>query len=1390
MFDVAAVAHRHALRTRVSVHSALVALGLAMGGLFSASVAAQTPVNITPPNLSGAVAGSLPGAVEVTPTGASHYSIPLQVPPGTAGMVPSLALEYDSQSGGGMLGQGWRVSGQSTITRCGKTVAQDGVRRPVSLDAQDAFCLDGQRLRVVEGSTTEYRTEIDTFSKVESAGGDTTIGPTQWTVRTKAGTILTFGGTADATVEAPGKSVILSWALSKLQDRRGNYVSYHYTENSSTGEHYLSRIRYTGNDAGGLTPYNAINFVYSARPDPWLGYVIGSKLQRLQRLDSIQAAINTAADGSGGTTVRQWKLAYTQSATSARSLVQSISHCDGAGTSCLPATTFGWTTRDPANNTGNAPGGGNWGGPGVIPFSTVNGVPVGDQIRSKVLPLDLNGDGKADLLYSSGNGTWRTCLSTGSSFSCSDWSGPAASSELAVVGDFNGDGKGDMLIPAAVGGGNVGTGTLCFSTGSAFSCGSVSHRGYDLTSNAYMAGDFNNDARDDLIVIPDYAPSDQVYLCLSSGTGFLPCTTYGNSWAFYQDATLPATVRQYRHVADFNGDGRPDVVPFIASTTTHGYATVHFTTENGFDPNASARVSMQTGAMKPAQGYTNLADSNGDPYEPYADIHAGSVVVSPSQSLTITCRFTGVTGSSGFACLTRNQPLTNTSLAYVRDINDYDGDGRLDVMAGGTVGQIRPDGAMDGDVSFPGGGTTGIVIHGDFNGDGLPDSLFYDDRDFIWTMTLTGSGSYPDLLSQVTNGDGHVTQVQYKGLHDASVHTAGAAASYPQRNVTAGQALVSLLKVDNAKGGWLETAYSYSGLRTDLLRNASVGFQSVTTLDKVNGITTVSTLSQSFPTTGMPLTVTATQANGTVLSLTDNVPDSFTTAGGAKYPYVRTATVTRKDLNGAALPTVTTTINSGGIDTFGNVTSSTATVTAAGETFTTTTTSTYDNLTTNWLIGLLRTSSVTKTAEQTGTSTTPGTLALTGCTSNSPTTVPTAATMTCTLANSGQTVALSVTYASPAGTTVTGPVNCAANTTNCGTVTVTSGTSAGTYAGTLTATPTPAGTAASAAVSLVVRSLPALTLGSCSSTTTTAPTAATMTCTLGNTGQTDAASVAYAGPANTTDAGPSTCTAGATNCGTVTVTTGTAAGSYSGTLTATPTPAGTAASVSVNLTVLSGPSLTLTACSSTTPTTSPTRATMSCALGNAGQTAASSVSYATPGGTTASGPASCAANTSNCGTVTVTTGTAAGTYSGTLTATPSPSGGAASASVNLTVASSGTTVAASPASLAFGTVAKGTFSTVKTITLSNTGGAPATITWTLSYTGGSGSIGSYQLGGSGSTCSSGGTLTAGSSCTLAVKYYAACSGGGRPANLNFQGAAFPTVTVGLTASTSTSGVCQ
>jgi hypothetical protein len=118
--------------------------------------------------------GAIDGAAGTSPSGAVNYTIPIKIPAGTNGMIPSISVNYNSQAGNGLLGQGWNLSGMSMITRAGKDFYHDGKVSPVTYTNDDVFMLDGSRLSPITGANgangTTYRTEIESYATITSYG--------------------------------------------------------------------------------------------------------------------------------------------------------------------------------------------------------------------------------------------------------------------------------------------------------------------------------------------------------------------------------------------------------------------------------------------------------------------------------------------------------------------------------------------------------------------------------------------------------------------------------------------------------------------------------------------------------------------------------------------------------------------------------------------------------------------------------------------------------------------------------------------------------------------------------------------------------------------------------------------------------------------------------------------------------------------------------------------------------------------------------------------------------------------------------------------------------------------------------------------------------------------
>lgn len=265
------------------------------------------------------VVGAIGGVVDVGALGAAIYSIPLELPDGINGMKPRLAVTYNSQSGNGLMGWGWDVTGLSAVERTGRTRFHDGVCGAVTLnDTTDRFSIDGTRLIAVAGygDSTEYKKELDDMSRImayfaslpSDSPRDTESTRTiqRFKVWSSDGTVLEYGGTGDSrlTLRDSGPRAF-RWLLSRASDRHGNSVLYHYDTHPDTGECYIASIDYTEHSENGsvtVSPEFTVSFCY--RPGysgDWdFRYVAGRPVIIRKLLDHISVSRN----GSGAELAR------------------------------------------------------------------------------------------------------------------------------------------------------------------------------------------------------------------------------------------------------------------------------------------------------------------------------------------------------------------------------------------------------------------------------------------------------------------------------------------------------------------------------------------------------------------------------------------------------------------------------------------------------------------------------------------------------------------------------------------------------------------------------------------------------------------------------------------------------------------------------------------------------------------------------------------------------------------------------------------------------------------------------------------------------------------------------------------------------------------------------
>lgn len=933
---------------------ALLSVGFATGG--------------STPGFAGTM--SLPGSFAVSQTGGATYSIPIALPPGTAGMTPTLALEYTSHGANGLLGLGWSLSGLPSITRCGQTFVQDGVSSGVDFGANDRFCMDGQRLVAVSGSYgadgTEYRTEVETFSKTIAHGSGS--GPDWFEVHTKSGQVLEFGHSVDSSIKPAGRAGSSVWALNKTSDTKGNYFTVSYNIDTTNGQYWPTRIDYTGNGSASLSPYNSVQFVYATRPDYVLLYQQGGMNRTTVRMTNIKTY-------TGSALVTDYRITYQQSPSSSRSELTSVTACGGDG-SCLPTSTFQWAIGGGSpswvHGGGANPNGWNFGWPGPANgYFTVSG--------------DFNGDGKADLaqvassthyvMLGNGDGTF---TASGPFQNPNGWtfSDPPSKQYTILSGDFNGDGKTDFALLCDLyyyvfqsnGNGTfAGLGGFRYSGGSNF--GNPPHALYTPFS-----GDFNGDGRTDFA----FVNGTNYWTFLSNGNGTF--AEIGgpnpNGWNFGSSApvlvtsngmnmnTTSTTSGYETFSGDFDGDGKTD----LALICDKYYYVMLSNGDGTFRGVSGVYAGGSNFGNPPSKLYaTFVGDLNGDGKTDFSLV-SGANYWSFLSKGDGTFTENGTTNPNGWVF---NSP---PALGTVTFTGDFNGDGRTDLALAGNNHYYffisNGDGTFSGAAGglYTGGAVFGdppsyLPIAGDYNGDGRTDLAMLGGT---WTWIETATGTLADVITSVSRGLGATVTVTYEPLTHSSVYRKGTNAFYPEQDLQGPMYVVSRVDTANGIGGVYSSTYNYSWAKLDLRGRGFLGFMQMEVKDLQTGIIDTTNYYKDFPYIGLVGSTTRIVGSRTLGQSTNTY--QFSNASGAasiSAPSVTSApykvSLTQNvssgfDLDGSSLPTVTT---ANQYDAYLNATQ---VVVSTPDGFSKTTTNIYTNDPSLWYLGRLTRATVSNVA--------------------------------------------------------------------------------------------------------------------------------------------------------------------------------------------------------------------------------------------------------------------------------------------------------------------------------------------------------------------------------------------------------------------------------------------
>ncbi len=860
-----------------------------------------------------AAVGRTSGAFDVSASGQANYSIPIVTPPGINGMTPQLALVYGHGSSNTLIGVGWNIAGLTAIRRCPRTWAQDNESRDVRNDASDRFCLDGNKLRLTAGTYgsagSTYQTELETFSRV-TAFGAAGNGPAYFYVEGKDGLIYEYGNTTDSRIESVGQFTVRTWALNKIRDRSGNAIQFAYAEDTTNGAYRIASIQYTSNPAQGVSPTHTVEFVYETKPSSEVdsGYVAGSKVKEITRLDRINVNYN------GTTIVRRYELTYEGALSStSKSRLASIQECSGSPLDCLAATTFAYQ-----NGT-------------VGLASEAN---TGVSVPASAIAIDVNGDGRDDLVYSShvtsGSGTWMVMFANASGgYDTPVNTGVTNTNYTGAISiDYNADGKYDLLVPYS-------GGTWWVMLGSTSGLGTPSNTAAPATatgtgSNA-VATDVNGDGLDDLVWMDlyGYAGGDVIRYRLRVWGGTFdaaatnlttPMPPDDGLFAYALTAGLVANGAGRGRTTDFNGDARGDVA-YRYTRRQWNEVTGQYT--YAYYIGAACAGAWNFATSTSAASLPVVADFNDDGKTDllyYTSTAAISVLLSKGTSFATAFSAGSIAGySAQWAVL------------------DWDSDGYDDFLlphsATGVWHLFRSTGEAIASPVSTGLTSTGASVStvSDMNGDGLTD-LGYKVSG-TW-RNRPHAGAYPDLLQTTTDGFGSAVTFNYAPLPTAN-YTKHTDAAFPEQDYQGPYYVVNSLSASNGIGGTYTNTFQYYGARVHRQGRGFEGFYSKRTQDSRNSLYGYEYFNRLFPYTGTVFQSDLVQPdNTTLISRTQNTWTTHSYNPGTEarsFPFVSSSTTTHREVGGTYNGTlIRTVVTSATVDTWGTPYDVTTTTTENG----------------------------------------------------------------------------------------------------------------------------------------------------------------------------------------------------------------------------------------------------------------------------------------------------------------------------------------------------------------------------------------------------------------------------------------------------------------------------
>jgi len=382
-------------------------------------------------------------------TGTGNFTVPIALPPGRNGFQPQLSLVYSTGSGNGPFGLGWGLSVPGVSRQTSKGI-------PEYDNARDTFVLSGaEDLVPVENKDnwTRYQPRTEgLFARIrhfQDASND------YWKVESKDGLVSLYGtpdkkGSDTAVIADPDNPAkVFAWKLTLTTDPFGNRIEYSYLRDTGQGDGHhwnqlrLAEIRYADyGDSANRQFLITVTFHYGDMPDAFSEYRAGFEIRTAKRCTSIEVFTHPRTD----VLTRRYYLQYLDqrgvpqeqlplNGASLLSRIRVVGY-DGTESEELPPLEFGYTRFEPQKRD----------------FFPIEGpdLPARSLANPDLELVDLFGNGLPDILEMSGTVRYWRNLGAGRYDRPREMATAPAGLRLSDPGvqllDANGDGRADLLV--------------------------------------------------------------------------------------------------------------------------------------------------------------------------------------------------------------------------------------------------------------------------------------------------------------------------------------------------------------------------------------------------------------------------------------------------------------------------------------------------------------------------------------------------------------------------------------------------------------------------------------------------------------------------------------------------------------------------------------------------------------------------------------------------------------------------------------------------------------------------------------------------------------------------------------------------------------------------------